>query len=319
MSTMRTLLAYLMIAGGLVILLLGARDFFESRLGQSNLAHDFETPGRQTNPPVAAASSAPSAPSRQAPSAQQAPPVKPDRTVPESSLQSTAIRTIQRGDPFAKMIIPRLHSQLYVVEGDHTAELRRGPGHLVGTAMPGGRGNCVIAGHRDTHFRILRDIRKDDLIILETHSGRYTYRVQLITVISPNNLSPLQHSSDAELHLITCYPFSYVGSAPKRFVVQADLVNENRGTAATVVKTSSFAAPEIAHPATIAPRHAAVGSASARKPARTELPARSTAKASARRKKAAETARVGHRKMGGWNRVPKSSIASRSYHPTSLP
>ena len=60
-------------------------------------------------------------------------------------------------------------------------ELRRGPGHLAGSALPGGRGNCIIAGHRDTHFRVLKNIRKGDDIVLETRNGQFLYRVKSAT------------------------------------------------------------------------------------------------------------------------------------------
>ena len=120
---------------------------------------------------------------------------------------------IRRGDPIAKLIIPRLATELYVVEGDHDSELRLGPGHLKGTAMPGAQGNCVIAGHRDTHFRVLKDIRKGDDIVLETQDGRYLYRVKNTRVVSASNTEPLQPTGTAELNLITCFPFFYVGSS----------------------------------------------------------------------------------------------------------
>jgi len=129
----------------------------------------------------------------------------------------------------AKLSIPRLDTEFYVVEGDGESELRRGPGHLIGTAMPGDKGNCVIAGHRDTHFRVLKDIQRGDVIRLETRSGQYLYRVQTTAVVSPENDSALKPTPDAQLHLITCYPFYYVGPAPKRFVVEAELANEVAG------------------------------------------------------------------------------------------
>jgi sortase A len=122
------------------------------------------------------------------------------------------------------LVIPRLHTELYVVEGDGASQLRRGPGHVAGTVMPGQDGNCIIAGHRDTHFRVLKDIRKGDEIVLQTRAGRYTYLVKATQVVSPSNTASLKPTHDAELHLITCYPFYYLGSAPKRFVVQAELL-----------------------------------------------------------------------------------------------
>jgi sortase A len=115
-----------------------------------------------------------------------------------------------------------------VVEGDGAGELRRGPGHLIGTAMPGGNGNCVIAGHRDTHFRVLKDIRAGDDIVLQTDRGQFLYRVRHTQVVTPNNTSALRPTATAELNLITCYPFHYVGSAPERFVVEAQLAGSVR-------------------------------------------------------------------------------------------
>jgi len=120
-------------------------------------------------------------------------------------------------------MIPRLETQLYVVEGVDQADLRRGPGHMPGTAMPGSNGNCVIAAHRDTHFRVLKDIQKGDDIVLETHDGEFLYRVIGTRIISPKNTAVIQPVSGRVLNLITCYPFYYVGHAPKRFVVQAEL------------------------------------------------------------------------------------------------
>jgi sortase A len=184
-----------MVAAGAVLLFLGARDFLESRFGQVEAARDFD------DSPVAAPTAAP------------APAPLP-------------------GDTVARLLIPRLDTELYVVEGDGAADLRRGPGHLSETVMPGAQGNCVIAGHRDTHFRVLKDIRNGDDIVLETRSGRYVYRVKSARVVSPLNTSALKPTSDAELNLITCYPFYYVGAAPKRFVVKALLAGDTAGAQA---------------------------------------------------------------------------------------
>jgi sortase A len=130
---------------------------------------------------------------------------------------------IEIGDTVAKLSIPRLNTQLYVVEGDDENELRRGPGHLRGTVLPGATGNSVIAGHRDTHFRVLKDIRRGDDIVIDTARGEFLYRVRSTSIVPPSNTTALKSSSEPVLHLITCYPFHYVGSAPERFVVEARL------------------------------------------------------------------------------------------------
>lgn len=143
--------------------------------------------------------------------------------LPASIERRPPLEQPQPGDTVAKLIIPRLNAELYVVEGDDAADLRRGPGHLEGTAMPGDPGNCVIAGHRDTHFRVLRQIRRGDSVILESHRGRFVYRVRSMEVVSPEDTDSLQPSSSPVLHLITCYPFYYVGAAPRRMIVEAQL------------------------------------------------------------------------------------------------
>jgi sortase A len=127
------------------------------------------------------------------------------------------------GPAVARLVIPRLDVHLFVVEGTDMQDLRIGPGHMEGTALPGQAGNCVIAGHRDTHFRPLKDLEKGDDIVLQTRYGEYHYKVVKTTVVSPNDTKPLDPTKQPVLHLITCYPFYYIGSAPKRFVVTAQL------------------------------------------------------------------------------------------------
>jgi sortase A len=162
------------------------------------------------------------------------------RTVVESRLaQSAAAREYlapvavprgpHHGDVIARLTIPRLTTDLYVVEGDDPGDLRRGPGHLADSAMPGSRGNCVIAGHRDTHFRVLKDLHKGDGIELRRGAQRFLYRVESISIVSPSNTHSLQPTSRPVLHLVTCYPFSYVGAAPQRLVVEASLSDEASG------------------------------------------------------------------------------------------
>jgi sortase A len=128
-----------------------------------------------------------------------------------------------RGDTVAQLSIPRLKSMWYVVEGTEDGDLRLGPGHLPGTAFPGEKGNCVIAGHRDTQFRALKDIRKGDEILLTTSIGESRYRVIGYDIVKPTDTGSLQDTTNGVLNLVTCYPFYYVGHAPRRFIVHAEL------------------------------------------------------------------------------------------------
>jgi sortase A len=206
----RKFASYLLIGAGMVLLFLGGRDVFEARIGQKEAQSAFEQ-------------------------------ADVDRPSPFRENRHIKPR-VQIGEAFAKLIIPRLHTELYVVEGDGASQLRRGPGHVAGTVMPGQDGNCIIAGHRDTHFRVLKDIRTGDRIVLETKAGQYTYMVKATQVVSPSNTASLEPTRDAELHLITCYPFYYLGSAPKRFVVQAELLDGSTSpaVAASDILRSSY-------------------------------------------------------------------------------
>jgi len=113
-----------------------------------------------------------------------------------------------------------------ILEGTDDGTLRRAVGHIPGTPLPGRSGNVAIAGHRDTFFRPLRNVRKDDEIKLTTLNGSYLYRVDSTRVVEPENIQVLEASDEAILTLVTCYPFNFVGSSPKRFIVRAHRTTE---------------------------------------------------------------------------------------------
>ena len=120
-----------------------------------------------------------------------------------------------------RLKIPRLHVAAMVREGADSGTLRRAIGHIPGTALPGKTGNVGLAGHRDTFFRALRNIEKDDTIDFETDAGTFRYAVESTRIVSPRDVSVLSAAGGRTLTLVTCYPFYYVGSAPKRFIVRA--------------------------------------------------------------------------------------------------
>ena len=123
-----------------------------------------------------------------------------------------------------RLEIPRLHMNLMVREGVTEGTLRLAVGHLPSTALPGHPGNVALAAHRDTFFRPLRDIRNHDSIVMETPGGTYRYVVESIQIVKPNDTWVLRASGRPTLTLVTCYPFTYIGSAPKRFIVRATAV-----------------------------------------------------------------------------------------------
>lgn len=125
------------------------------------------------------------------------------------------------GSPLGRIEIPRLGLSAMILEGADALTLRRGVGHIPGTALPAQPGNVGIAGHRDTFFRPLREIRKGDEIVLTTLDGLRRYSVESTEVVRPDDVRVLSPSSQPMLTLVTCYPFYFVGSAPWRFVVHA--------------------------------------------------------------------------------------------------
>lgn len=125
--------------------------------------------------------------------------------------------------PVARLRVPRLAVELYVLAGASGRTLAFGPGHLYGTAAPGEAGNSVIAAHRDTHFAFLRDLQADDEVIVETPTRRVTrYAVSDARVVDEYDREVLQPDVAPRLTLVTCYPFdAIVPNGPLRYVVSA--------------------------------------------------------------------------------------------------
>jgi sortase A len=125
-----------------------------------------------------------------------------------------------------KLDAPSVGLSVFVVDNDDYASLALGPGHVAGSAPIGAFGNAVIAGHRDMAFRALRDIKVGAEVRIRS-SETFIYKVSSIRIVSPEDISVLSSApGEAKLTLITCYPFHYVGDAPSRFVVQANLVRD---------------------------------------------------------------------------------------------
>jgi sortase A len=138
--------------------------------------------------------------------------------------QAVAIPSPGKDSPsglLGRMDIPRLGVSVIVAEGTDERTLRRAGGHIAGTSFPGQRGNIGIAGHRDTLFRPLRNIRQNDVITLTTLAGEYRYRVTSTEIVNPTDVTVLQSDGHEVLTLVTCYPFYFVGPAPDRFIVRA--------------------------------------------------------------------------------------------------
>ena len=123
-----------------------------------------------------------------------------------------------------RLEIPTLGVSTIVREGEDARTLQLAVGHIAGTALPGAAGNMGLAGHRDTFFRRLREIDPGDVIRLVAVDGTYTYVVDSTQIVDPDDLWVLDPTPEPSLTLVTCYPFTYLGAAPERFIVRARLV-----------------------------------------------------------------------------------------------
>ena len=130
------------------------------------------------------------------------------------------------GELLGRIRIPSTDVSAIFLEGISHSTLRHGVGHIPGTSLPSETaGNVGIAGHRDSFFRGLKDIDKDDVIELTTLDGTWRYRVEWTRIVQPTDTKVLTGTDGPSLTLVTCYPFYYVGSAPKRFIVRAHLID----------------------------------------------------------------------------------------------
>jgi sortase A len=137
-------------------------------------------------------------------------------------------RKVGTADPRAgltRLVIPKIDLDAIVVEGASDSALLAGPGHLEDTPKAGESGNTIIAGHRDTFFRRVHELRPGDKLILRRMGREFQYRVVSSAVVDPDNADVLADTRTARVTLITCFPQHYIGPAPKRLIVKADLIS----------------------------------------------------------------------------------------------
>ena len=156
-------------------------------------------------------------------------------TLPGEAPRAPSARAaVKIGSWIARLDGPSVSLSATVLEGSDDGTLARGAGHIEDTAFPGDAGNVGIAGHRDTTFRPVRHLRLGDPLLLTTANHVYRYRISRTTIVDPEDVYVLDDAAHPTLTLVTCYPFEYIGHAPRRFIVSADLVEEELQEAGTV-------------------------------------------------------------------------------------
>jgi sortase A len=128
------------------------------------------------------------------------------------------------GDVIGTISLPSLKQTLPIIEGTEDSQLKRGVGHYIHSVLPGISDNSVLSGHRDSVFSQLGKLALGDPLIVRTAAGEFTYMVSKFRIVMADDRTVIVPTPTAVLTLSTCYPFRYIGSAPKRYIVTADLV-----------------------------------------------------------------------------------------------
>ncbi len=142
-----------------------------------------------------------------------------------TELSDAAPLHVPDGAPLGRLRFASQQRDLVVLEGATEDNLLRGPVHVSQSAEPGQTGNVIIAAHRDTHFRLLKDVEKGQEIDIAQGGKVFHYRVTELAVVEPKSERYLKPTSTAVLTLVTCYPFYFLGTAPQRYIVRAELVS----------------------------------------------------------------------------------------------
>lgn len=127
-----------------------------------------------------------------------------------------------KGETIGLVDIPKLKVSLPIVEGTDANQLAKGVGHYSSSKFPGQHDQIVLSGHRDTVFRHVSNLVKGDKIILHFSFGTFTYKLDHTKIVQANDTSIIHSTAPKEeLVLTTCYPFYYIGNAPKRYIIYA--------------------------------------------------------------------------------------------------
>lgn len=132
----------------------------------------------------------------------------------------------EMGEEIGTLTIPTLNVTLPIFHGTDEDELERGIGHYKNSVLPGEKDNSVLSGHRDTVFRRLGEVKIGDELIVTTSAGTFTYKVRKIRIVDADNKTVIVPKPRATLTVTTCYPFSFIGDAPDRYILVANLVED---------------------------------------------------------------------------------------------
>ncbi len=163
--------------------------------------------------------------------------IKPSETTSEKEPQTDSKKHIKdtqeqvlypvrplKGEEMGELYIPKLEASLTIFHGTDEDELEKGVGHYADSVLPGEKDNSVLSGHRDTVFRRLGEVGKGDLLVVRTIAGEFTYKVRQVRIVDADDRTVIVPKPRATLTVTTCYPFQFIGDAPERYILVADLI-----------------------------------------------------------------------------------------------
>jgi sortase A len=153
---------------------------------------------------------------------EQKPKAEPKKPVKKEAVYS---EQPEQGENIGNLVIPKLEATLPIIHGTDEEELEKGVGHFADSVLPGMDDNSVLSGHRDTVFRRLGEVGKGDLLIVETAAGKFTYKVRQVRIVDKDDRTVIVPKPRATLTVSTCYPFDFVGYAPERYILVANLIS----------------------------------------------------------------------------------------------
>lgn len=144
------------------------------------------------------------------------------------TIQTVAKKKPTSGEKIGVLTIPKLNRSLPIFEGTNSDILKKGVGHYKHSVLPGENNNSVLSGHRDTVFRGLGNVGINDELIVTTDDGEYLYKIRKVRIVDQSDRTVLVPKPKSTLTLTTCYPFGFIGNAPKRYILVADLIAEQQ-------------------------------------------------------------------------------------------
>ncbi len=154
------------------------------------------------------------------------------QTVPEQKLNAPTVSSINaevipgEGQEIGVLTIPKLDRSLHIYQGIREETLKKGIGHIPYTPLPGEKSNSILAGHRDTFFRNLDQLKIGDVLIIRRSNQSYIYKVKKIRIVDKDDKTVIIPKPRSTLTLITCFPFTFIGSAPERYIIESELISK---------------------------------------------------------------------------------------------